>query len=80
MVIQTPQTFQIPLIKNAYRLEEDPGFTDDASVAEKAGYNIYLFEGSYTNIKITTPEDLIVARALLKSRSLTARRPNIHPH
>lgn len=67
-LIQTPQTFRVSLIKDAYQLDEDPGLTDDASVAEKAGIKITLFEGSYENIKITTPEDLIVAKALLKSR------------
>jgi 2-C-methyl-D-erythritol 4-phosphate cytidylyltransferase len=68
-VIQTPQTFRVPLIKNAYKQGEIPEFTDDASVAEKAGISICLFEGSYANIKITTPEDLIIARALLKTKS-----------
>ena len=65
-IIQTPQTFQIPVIKKAYEQIENPSFTDDASVAEKAGYRISLFEGSYRNIKITTPEDLLMAEALLK--------------
>ncbi len=65
-LIQTPQTFQVSLIKQAYEIKEDPSLTDDASVAERAGYTISLFEGSYENIKITTPEDLIVASALLK--------------
>jgi 2-C-methyl-D-erythritol 4-phosphate cytidylyltransferase len=64
-LIQTPQTFQVDLIKKAYQTKDDPGFTDDASVAEKAGHVISLFEGSYENIKITTSEDLIVAEALL---------------
>lgn len=65
-LIQTPQTFSIELIKQAYQLKEDPTMTDDASVVEKLGHTISLFEGSYENIKITTPEDLIVAEALLK--------------
>ena len=78
-VIQTPQTFRVSLIKKAYQLDEDPEFTDDASVAEKAGFNITLFEGSYTNIKITTPEDLIIARALLKTRTVSGQNLNIHP-
>jgi 2-C-methyl-D-erythritol 4-phosphate cytidylyltransferase len=64
-LIQTPQTFQVPLIKQAYEQPEIQSFTDDASVAEKAGYKISLFEGSYRNIKITTPEDLLFAEALL---------------
>jgi len=37
-------------------------------VAERAGYPVYLFEGSYENIKITTPEDLVIAEALLSRR------------
>lgn len=68
-LIQTPQTFSIELIKQAYQLKEDPTMTDDASVVEKLGHTISLFEGSYENIKITTPEDLIVAKALIKQRS-----------
>lgn len=65
-LIQTPQTFSVDLIKQAYQLKEDPTMTDDASVVEKLGHTISLFEGSYENIKITTPEDLVVAEALLK--------------
>ena len=64
-LIQTPQTFKVSLIRKAYELEEDPSLTDDASVAEKAGQQISLFEGSYDNLKITTEEDLVVAEALL---------------
>lgn len=67
-LIQTPQTFDLQLIKKAYEGKEDSSLTDDASVAEKAGHIISLFEGSYENIKITTPEDLTVASALMDSR------------
>jgi 2-C-methyl-D-erythritol 4-phosphate cytidylyltransferase len=67
-LIQTPQTFEVGLIKKAYQIKDDPSLTDDASVAERAGLIISLFEGSYENIKITTQEDLIVAEALLNSR------------
>jgi 2-C-methyl-D-erythritol 4-phosphate cytidylyltransferase len=67
-LIQTPQTFSVDLIRKAYEGKEDPGMTDDASVAEKSGHSISLFEGSYENLKITTPEDLVVASALLSSR------------
>ncbi len=65
-LIQTPQTFDVQLIKKAYRMKEDSSFTDDASVAERAGHRISLFEGSFLNIKITTPEDLVIAEALMK--------------
>ncbi len=67
-LIQTPQTFQVDLIKKAYQQKEDVSMTDDASVAERDGHIISLFEGSYENIKITTPEDLIVAEALMNAR------------
>ena len=67
-LIQTPQTFDLDLIRSAYQMKEDPSLTDDASVAEKAGHAISLFEGSYENIKITTAEDLVVAEALLRKR------------
>jgi 2-C-methyl-D-erythritol 4-phosphate cytidylyltransferase len=67
-LIQTPQTFQLPLIKKAYLQKEDASLTDDASVAERAGHTISLFEGSYENIKVTTPEDLVVAEALMRAR------------
>jgi 2-C-methyl-D-erythritol 4-phosphate cytidylyltransferase len=68
-LIQTPQTFKVSLIKKAYETKEDTSLTDDASVAERSGHVISLFEGSYENIKITTPEDMIVAEALLADRS-----------
>jgi len=68
-LIQTPQTFQLPLIQQAFQTAELPTFTDDASVAEHAGYPIHLIEGSYDNLKITTPEDLIWAAAFLAKNS-----------
>lgn len=68
-LIQTPQTFEVSLIKAAYTIKEDTGLTDDASVVERAGHIISLFEGNYENIKITTQEDLFIAEALLRQRS-----------
>jgi 2-C-methyl-D-erythritol 4-phosphate cytidylyltransferase len=75
VLIQTPQTFRISLIKSAYQCEYSPEFTDDASVLEKAGETIHLVEGNRENIKITWPEDLIFARSLLEStkNNLTKR-------
>lgn len=67
-LIQTPQTFAVYLIREAYRMPEDPLLTDDASVAERAGHSIYLFQGSYENIKITTAEDFLVAEAILSRK------------
>lgn len=67
-LIQTPQTFQISLIKKAFKTEELSTFTDDASVAEHAGFEINLIEGNYENIKITTPEDLIWAQVIFNQK------------
>ncbi|MBQ8304845.1 MAG: 2-C-methyl-D-erythritol 4-phosphate cytidylyltransferase [Blautia sp.] len=68
-IVQTPQVFSYPLIRSAYeKLQASgmDGITDDAMVAEKAaGCRVRFAEGSYSNIKITTPEDLAVAEALL---------------
>lgn len=64
--IQTPQSFNLKLILAAYRnVPYNDKLTDDASVAEANGHPIYLCEGSYSNIKITTPEDMLLANALL---------------
>ena len=69
-IVQTPQIFQYSLIYGAYtsiRQKEMTGITDDAMVAEhETGVKIRFSEGSYRNIKITTPEDLVVAEAFLK--------------
>lgn len=62
--IQTPQCFQLDLIRNAYQLSDDGKSTDDASVFERAGHKIHLVEGERTNIKITVAADLIIAAAL----------------
>ncbi|MBR5034056.1 MAG: 2-C-methyl-D-erythritol 4-phosphate cytidylyltransferase [Bacteroidales bacterium] len=64
-LIQTPQVFRSEVIKAAYKLPYDPKFTDDASVAEAAGYRINLVDGLKYNIKITTPEDLEIAKLWL---------------
>jgi len=58
VLVQTPQTFDVNKLKAAYEIIGDVPFTDDASVYENAGETVYLVEGSYSNIKITTPDDL----------------------
>lgn len=63
--VQTPQTFRCEQILEAFGQAFNPAFTDDASVAEKAGFRINLVEGNRENIKITTPVDLVFAEALL---------------
>ena len=62
---QTPQTFDIQLLKAANRQPYSDGFTDDASVVEAFGYHITLVEGNRENIKITTPYDLKIAEVLI---------------
>lgn len=68
-IIQTPQVFLSDIIKKAYTQEFSTEFTDDAMLLEKLGEKINLVEGNRENIKITNPEDLIVAAALLPSVS-----------
>lgn len=62
-LMQTPQTFDLALLRRAYRLPELPTFTDDASVVDDL-HPVQLVEGDYRNLKITTPEDLLLAQAL----------------
>lgn len=64
-LVQTPQVFDITLLKEAYAQEYTPFFTDDASVVEAMGTTVHLVEGNRENIKITTPFDLKIAKALL---------------
>ena len=66
-LVQTPQTFDIQLLKKANSQPYNDGFTDDASVVESYGHAITLVEGNRENIKITTPYDLVIAEAILKS-------------
>ena len=66
-LVQTPQTFDIQLLKRAYRQQFTPMFTDDASVVEALGDTITLVEGNRENIKITTPFDLKIAEAILRN-------------
>jgi len=65
VLIQTPQIFMSDILIKAYEQEFSENFTDDASVAENIGQNINLIEGNYDNIKITKPQDLKIAEALL---------------
>lgn len=65
---QTPQLFYSELLKQAYGQGFDTLFTDDASVAERYEIPLTFVEGERLNIKITTPEDLVLARAISQSR------------
>lgn len=67
-MVQTPQTFNATLLKQAYARASREDFTDDAAVAENAGIRINLVEGEMTNIKITHPGDVAMAEMILKER------------
>ena len=66
-LVQTPQTFDIQLLKAANRQPYQETFTDDASVVEAYGQEVSMVEGNRENIKITTPFDMTIAEALLSS-------------
>jgi len=72
---QTPQAFRRDIIENAHRAAVRDGYrgTDDTSLVERLGIAVRMIRGDYGNIKITTPEDLVIAEALL------AKRPGVLP-
>ena len=69
-LVQTPQAFTFAVLKEAYEAAYRDNYygTDDASLVERIGVRVKMIPGSYENIKITTPEDLIIAEALLKNK------------
>ena len=73
--VQTPQVFKKYLIQEAYERFGDQDVTDDASLIEKLGRPVRIVRGSYFNIKITTPEDLVLAEAIARQKNgLSGRR------
>lgn len=68
--VQTPQTFNHDLLKRAHEKARQDGFygTDDASLVERMGVTVRVVDGSYENIKITTPEDLVIGETILQKR------------
>ena len=68
---QTPQVFHSEIIKEAYSLAYDTSFTDDASVLERYGKSLSYIHGERLNMKITTKEDLVLARAILSLSSFS---------
>ena len=67
-IVQTPQIFAAPILRAAYDTDFLKEFTDDASVVEYSGEKVSLCEGDYLNIKITTPNDIALANAILAMR------------
>ena len=66
--VQTPQCFEMSVLSKAYEQPYKSVFTDDASVVEAAGFTVQLVDGNRENIKITNPEDILVAESLLGQR------------
>jgi 2-C-methyl-D-erythritol 4-phosphate cytidylyltransferase len=73
-IIQTPQTFRTDIILPAFRQAYVPEFTDEATVVEAHGANVNLVEGERENIKVTTPEDMILVEALLREHPAMAEK------
>lgn len=76
--IQTPQAFEFNILKKAHIKAKKQGFTgtDDSILVERFGRKVAVVRGSYDNIKITTPEDLALGKAILKSRSKKSKARN----
>ncbi len=68
---QTPQCFQVRLLKEGYEYAISEGIvgTDDSSLVEKKGYPVKMIMGNYDNIKITTPEDLVIGESFFKNNN-----------
>ncbi|MDB5249330.1 MAG: 2-C-methyl-D-erythritol 4-phosphate cytidylyltransferase [Segetibacter sp.] len=65
-IIQTPQTFQSEILSAAFKQAYNSSFTDEATVVEAAGKEVFLIEGEYSNLKVTRPIDLCIAEKLLE--------------
>ena len=72
--VQTPQVFEASLLRAALQAARDAGgaVTDDCAAVERLGKEVHLAEGDYENIKITTPEDLLLAVEILRRREAEA--------
>lgn len=68
-IIQTPQTFKSEILLPAFQQPYNENFTDEATVVEATGQEVFLIEGSYQNIKITRPVDLAIAEKVLQKRN-----------
>ncbi len=70
-ITQTPQAFKSDILKKAHEIAAAEGIssTDDASLVERMGIKVKMIEGSYENIKVTTPEDIIIAETIIGKRA-----------
>lgn len=71
-IVQTPQTFTAELLVSAFKQMYSEAFTDEATVVEAFGSNVFLIEGDYSNLKITRPLDLIIAEQILVERQASS--------
>lgn len=78
--VQTPQGFRKEILLDAYRKAEQDGFlgTDDASLVERLGVPVRVVRSDYRNIKVTTPEDLVIAEALLRQDKVRSAKVGVH--
>lgn len=67
-LVQTPQVFDVSVLKQAYQTDFKETFTDDASVVEAMGVHVHLVKGEVTNIKITTPLDLKIGELIVRDK------------
>jgi 2-C-methyl-D-erythritol 4-phosphate cytidylyltransferase len=67
-IVQTPQAFDAAMLQEAFEQPYEPAFTDEATVVEKTGTRVHLVAGERSNLKITTPDDMVIAEALLQQR------------
>lgn len=76
-IAQTPQVFRFDIIADAHARVKDDDVTDDAELVERLGYTVRLYMGSYGNIKITTPEDFLLAEIIAGEHRDNASRPGV---
>jgi 2-C-methyl-D-erythritol 4-phosphate cytidylyltransferase len=69
-LVQTPQCFRLEHLKKAFEAARSEGFsaTDDAAIVERLGVEVHIVTGSYENIKVTTPEDILICEEILRRR------------
>ena len=67
-IVQTPQTFLSSILVPAFNRSYQDSFTDEATVVEASGESVHLIEGEYSNLKVTRPTDLLLARVILDER------------
>jgi 2-C-methyl-D-erythritol 4-phosphate cytidylyltransferase len=69
-IVQTPQVFRSSILVTAFQQDFKDTFTDEATVVEATGARVYLAPGEKSNIKITEPEDMVIAEALINANTM----------